>query len=121
VADGAQPPTQTADANTRTLRRQGDGQCDGYFANGSIGSHGAASQPHWITPLATVTPGWREVRYDQFWRSAATARRWTVYDGGKGLELIPTETNEILINPPAISSRATPGTPPTAGSMTSSW
>ena len=61
-----------------------------------------ASQPHWITPLVTVTPRLeQEVRYDQFWETRGNGSTLDVFDGNKGLELIPTETNEVLVNPPA--------------------
>ncbi|HBK08766.1 MAG TPA: hypothetical protein DDZ81_23410 [Acetobacteraceae bacterium] len=61
-----------------------------------------ASQPHWMTPLVTVTPRLeQEVRYDQYWQNRANGSTLDTFGSGKGLELIPTETNEILINPPA--------------------
>jgi len=65
-----------------------------------------ASQPHWITPLVTVTPRLEEeVRYDQYWQHQASGAAITTYGSGKGLELIPTTTNEILLNPPAYDQR----------------
>ncbi len=65
-----------------------------------------ASQPHWITPLVTVTPRLEEeARYDQYWQHQATGAAITTYGSGKGLELIPTTTNEILLNPPAYVQR----------------
>ncbi|HVJ55649.1 MAG TPA: transporter [Aliidongia sp.] len=65
-----------------------------------------ASQPHWMTPLATVTPRLEEeFRYDQFWQHLGTGASIDNIDGGKGLELIPTETNEILINLPPYEER----------------
>jgi hypothetical protein len=61
-----------------------------------------SSQPHWMTPLVTVTPRLeQEVRYDQYWESRGNGSTLDIFDSGKGLELIPTETNEVLINPPA--------------------
>jgi hypothetical protein len=65
-----------------------------------------ASQPHWMTPLVTVTPRLeQEVRYDQYWQNLGNGGNVDVFDSGKGLELIPTTTNEILINPPAYEER----------------
>lgn len=61
-----------------------------------------AAQPHWITPLVTVTP-----RLEQEWRSDVVIRSEphdssTVnYGNGKGLELIPTEHTEIILGVPA--------------------
>lgn len=61
-----------------------------------------STQPHWMTPLVTVTPRLEEeVRYDQYWENRGNGSSLDIADSGKGLELIPTETNEVLINPPA--------------------
>ena len=61
-----------------------------------------ASQPHWMTPLVTVTPRLeQEVRYDQYWQNRVNGSTLDTFGSGKGLEFIPTQTNEILINPPA--------------------
>lgn len=60
-----------------------------------------SSQPHWMTPLVTVTPRLeQEVRYDEYWEYRDNGSVLNVQGSGKGLELIPTETNEVLINPP---------------------
>lgn len=60
-----------------------------------------AEQPHWITPLATVTPRLEEeVRFDVDWQTANSGITSENYDGGKGLELIPFEHVEVLINLP---------------------
>jgi hypothetical protein len=59
------------------------------------------SQPRWMTPLVTVTPRLEEeVRYDQFWEHLGNGGSLQNYDGGKGLELIPTTTNEVILNLP---------------------
>jgi hypothetical protein len=61
-----------------------------------------ASQPHWMTPLVTVTPRLeQEIRYDQYWEWRGNGSQLDIFDSGKGLEIIPTTTNEVLINPPA--------------------
>ena len=80
----------------------------GYFANWFARSDAAkASQPHWMTPLVTVTPRLeQEVRYDQYWQRTGTGATIDQYDAGKGLELIPTDTNEVLLNPPAFLDRS---------------
>jgi hypothetical protein len=64
-----------------------------------------ASQPSWITPLATTTPRLeQEFRYDQDFE---TLRKGTIdiYDGGKGLEFIPTQQTEVIISLPAYQVR----------------
>ena len=64
------------------------------------------SQPKWITPLATTTARLeQEFRYDQFRQTLANGSTVDVYDGGKGLELIPTERTEIIIPLPAYQVR----------------
>src|SRR5258708_16276781 len=61
-----------------------------------------AEQPHWVTPLVTVTPRLEEeIRYDQMWQSIPGVHRLTSYGGGKGLELIPAQTLELIIGLPA--------------------
>ena len=59
-----------------------------------------AAQPHWITPLATVTPRLeQEFRFDVLHEVTPTGDI-TNLDNGKGLELIPTSRTELLINLP---------------------
>ncbi|MFI5397845.1 MAG: hypothetical protein ACHQ9S_20095 [Candidatus Binatia bacterium] len=61
-----------------------------------------AEQPHWITPLVTVTP-----RLEQEWRSDIVSQSQQHgastlnYGNGKGLELIPTEHTEVIFGIPA--------------------
>lgn len=58
-------------------------------------------QPHWITPLATVTPRLEEeVRFDMDWLTNNAGITTENYGGGKGLELIPFERLEVLLNLP---------------------
>jgi hypothetical protein len=65
-----------------------------------------ATQPHWMTPLATVTPRLEEeIRYDQSFQQLGSGAEVTNFDGGKGLELIPTTMNEVLINAPNYEER----------------
>ena len=60
-----------------------------------------AEQPHWITPLATTTPRLEEeYRYDQMWQENAKGVTTDNFDGGKGLELIPFERVEVILNTP---------------------
>ena len=57
-----------------------------------------AAQPHWMTPLATVTPRLeQEFRFDVL-HEVTPAGDVTNIDNGKGLELIPTHNTELLIN-----------------------
>lgn len=58
-------------------------------------------QPHWVTPVATTTPRLEEeYRYDQFWQENAKGVTTDNFDGGKGLELIPLEKVEVILNAP---------------------
>jgi hypothetical protein len=92
-----------ADASDGAEGSQGDGFLDGWFARVE---EAQGSQPHWMTPLVTVTPRLEEeVRYDQYWESRGNGSTLDIFDSGKGLELIPTETNEVLINPPAYQEK----------------
>src|SRR5690348_11503901 len=52
-----------------------------------------ASQPHWMTPITTVTPRLdQEYHYDQLQQFVQNGAEINNYFAGKGLELIPTET-----------------------------
>lgn len=67
-------------------------------------------QPHWITPLVTVTPRLeQEIRAD-FVRqtNAAGSDTWN-FDNGKGLELIPERHIELLFNLPPYLAHQAPG------------
>ncbi len=60
-----------------------------------------AEQPHWITPLITVTPRLeQELRYDLSWRESPDGTTTANYGGGKGLELIPTRSSELIVGIP---------------------
>jgi hypothetical protein len=59
-----------------------------------------AEQPHWMTPIATVTPRLeQEFRFDTV-HQQIPAGNVTNLDGGKGLELIPSRRTELLLNLP---------------------
>jgi len=64
-----------------------------------------AEQPHWITPLVTVTPRLEEeYRFDESFQSSAGGNTLTSYGAGKGLELIPCENVEVILGVPAWQS-----------------
>jgi hypothetical protein len=66
-----------------------------------------AAQPHWITPLVTVTPRLeQEFRTDFVWEDEPKGRSTTVYGNGKGLELIPLEQVEIILGIPPYIDRS---------------
>jgi hypothetical protein len=73
----------------------------------TIAKAAKASQPDWMTPIATVTPRLeQEFRSDQFFEQMSNGAHLDVYGGGKGFEFIPTMTNEVLINLPAYEERS---------------
>lgn len=63
-------------------------------------------QPHWVTPLVTVTPRLEQELRTDFVHEYTTkgAELWN-YDNGKGLEFIPEKHTEILINMPPFYDR----------------
>lgn len=66
-----------------------------------------AEQPHWITPLVTVTPRLeQEFRTDFVHQYNPKGFAVWNYDNGKGLELIPERHTEILINLPPFFNRS---------------
>jgi hypothetical protein len=68
------------------------------------------AQPHWVTPLVTVTPRLeQEFRTDFDRQITSTHTENWIYGNGKGLELIPTRHIELLFNvPPYIQHSAVP-------------
>ena len=74
-------------------------------------------QPHWVTPLVTVTPRLeQEFRTDFLHFYTPNGKEIWNYDNGKGLELIPEKHTEILINLPPFFDRST-GQPDGFGDM----
>jgi hypothetical protein len=79
---------------------------DAWFATSDAAKE---AQPHWMTPVVTVTPRLeQEYRYDQTWQNRPKSVDLTNYGGGKGLELIPTANTELIIGEPAYQTRSTP-------------
>lgn len=87
------------------------GSIEDYFANWFVRSDRAkAEQPRWMTPLVTVTPRLeQEFRYDQFFQSMRHGQSTINFGGGKGLELIPWETVEIILGVPPYLTHEFPG------------
>ena len=76
----------------------GQSWIDEYFARVA---RNQAEQPHWITPVATVTPRLeQEIRYDIFWQQQPAGYFAENYGGSKGLELIPANNVEVIVNLP---------------------
>jgi hypothetical protein len=101
-AQGASP-TAPDRSTPAPVPAASDSGISGYFQNWfNRVEQAQASQPHWMTPLVTVTPRLeQELRYDQFWEHLGTGANINTFGSGKGLEFIPTTTNEVLLNPPA--------------------
>ena len=69
-----------------------------------------SAQPHWITPLVTVTPRLEQEFRSDFVRQT-NARRYDTwnYGNGKGLEIIPSRRVELLFNLPPFFAHGQPG------------
>ena len=66
-----------------------------------------ADQPHWITPLVTVTPRLeQEIRADFVHQYNPKGFAVWNYGNSKGLELIPERHTEIIINVPPFFNRS---------------
>ena len=67
------------------------------------------AQPHWMTPVVTVTPRLeQEFRYDQTWQDRPRGVTLDNYGNTKGLEVIPTPDTEVIIGVPGYEVRETP-------------
>ena len=65
------------------------------------------AQPHWITPLVTVTPRLeQEVRTDFVHYYNNKGKQIWNYGNGKGLELIPEKHTELVFNLPPFFDRS---------------
>src|SRR5437773_2732566 len=86
-------------AGTASAGQDNDG---GYFRNWFVRSDKSKEeQPHWMTPIVTVTPRLeQEIREDFLWQPRPNGDYLTNYGGQKGLELIPTDDTEIIIGIP---------------------
>lgn len=61
-----------------------------------------AAQPHWMTPLVTVTPRLeQEVRFDENIMNQGNGAHILNVGGGKGIEVIPTYDTELIFGMPA--------------------
>jgi hypothetical protein len=69
-----------------------------------------AEQPHWVTPLATVTPRLEQEFRTDFVRTTngALYNKWN-FGNSKGLELIPERHIELLFNLPPFFVHTAPG------------
>jgi hypothetical protein len=66
-----------------------------------------SEQPHWITPLVTVTPRLeQEIRTDFVHQYNPKGFAVWNYGNGKGLEFIPERHTEIIINVPPFFNRS---------------
>lgn len=67
-----------------------------------------AQQPHWVTPLVTVTPRLEQELRSDFVHQYNTKGQ-TIWNLGnsKGLELIPEHHTEIIVNAPPFFDRST--------------
>ena len=67
-----------------------------------------SEQPHWVTPLVTVTPRLEEeYRYDQLWQTKESRVTVDNYGYNKGLEFIPFDPVEIIIGVPGYEEEYT--------------
>ena len=67
-----------------------------------------SEQPHWVTPVATVTPRLEQEMRADFVRQTNAKRESTWnYGNGKGLEIIPSRRIELLFNLPPFFNRGT--------------
>lgn len=67
-----------------------------------------AGQPHWITPLVTVTPRLeQELRLDESWQEMPHGFAGNITNGPR-LELIPAEEIELILAAPPYAARSRP-------------
>ena len=73
-------------------------------------------QPHWMTPLVTVTPRLeQEYRFDYGHSDLPKGATLDNYGGGKGIEIIPSRNTEIIVGVPAYEVKDIPHKPNVSG------
>ena len=74
-------------------------------------------QPHWMTPLVTVTPRLeQEYRFDYSHSELPKGATLNNYGGiGKGVEIIPSRDTEIIVAVPAYEVKDIPNKPSVSG------
>lgn len=97
-----------ATADTAAGMQQPVPASDGFLANWFRRVDAArASQPHYAAPLITVTPLLIEqVRFDFYDEQLGNGAHVLNYGGSKGLELIPSTTNEVFVTIPSYQQRS---------------
>jgi hypothetical protein len=99
VLFAAAPLGAVAQDSTNSLPQEGKGYFADWFARVT---RIQSEQPHWITPMTTVTPRLEEeLRYDQSWERNNKQNEVTAYGSGKGLELIPYDNIEVILGIPS--------------------
>jgi hypothetical protein len=77
---------------------QGQQLMDGWFGRSE---RAKADQPHWMTPLVTITPRFEQEFRTDFVREQTSAGSELInFGNSKGLELIPGERVEVILNVP---------------------
>jgi hypothetical protein len=90
-------------APTYLVAQQGDGFIARYQARVTATQN---EQPHWVTPLVTVTPRLeQELRTDFVHQYNTKGFGLWNFDNGKGLEFIPEKHTEIIVNLPPFFAR----------------
>lgn len=114
LADGtldlSPPPSgvsSSADGGAQTGTQAGDdGRDDILAAWAETAARARATQPAWSSPLVTTTGMLEQrLRFDLAEQSAGNGARTTVVDGGRGLDLIVSDTNEVQIAAPPYDMR----------------
>jgi hypothetical protein len=105
----ATPGAATADPAGEPSGRQG--AIDAFVAGWAERVRRAReTQPDWSSPLVTTTGMLEQrLRFDLAYQHAGNATDTTVIDGGRGLDLIVSETNEVQIAAIPYDIRTAPG------------
>jgi hypothetical protein len=103
--DGLQPAiTQPAAGQTTTAVGESGSWWERYEERVSATQ---SQQPHWVTPLVTVTPRLeQEFRTDFLHYYNTSGHEIWNYGNGKGLEFIPEKHTEIIVNVPPFFDRS---------------
>ncbi len=103
------PSTPAPPARVAAAPAEGNGLSGFLSAWAARAARARATQPSWSSPLVTTTGLLEQrVRFDVDEQHAGNGDSTTALDGGKGVDLIVSDTNEIQLAAPGYDIRSTP-------------
>src|ERR1700722_12436038 len=116
ASSGAQPGAASAKPNSSA---QNGGKADSLYRRWRrMAEREEASEPDWLSPLATTSGRIKdEVRYDLWRQTTPTGGTISTFAGGKGLEFIAAPRVQFLLGVPSYIGHSSPSSPDGFGDL----